>query len=446
MISKIETNYKEHKYFYTESNIEFTKQMTNDEFNLIIVYPDIQYQSIIGFGGAFTEAAGYALSALSEPLQQNLLNDYFSSDGIGYTFCRTPINSCDFALDNYSYMDTTDISTFTIEHDFKYIIPMIKKSLHINPNIKLIASPWSPPAFMKDNNNMNNGGKLLNTYKQLWADYLVKYVQAYMQENIMISYMTIQNEPNAIQPWESCNYTATEEASLLQHYLAPTFKFHNIPMKFLVWDQNKERILYRINEMYKDKQISNFIYGIAYHYYTGDHFNNIALAKQLCPELTLIHTEGCTGYSKHTTKSEIKNAEIYAHDIIGDLNHGSSGYIDWNLVLDYYGGPNHKKNFCNAPIMTNKKKNGYYHTLSYYYIGHFSKFIKPNAKRIAYSSYTSQLEITSFQNPDNSIVVVVFNPNNYTVPYLLNINNNILEDKIKKHSIITYTINQRKDK
>lgn len=382
---------------------------------------------------------------LKDDIQKQLLSDYFSSNGIGYSFCRTTIGSCDFSLENYSYLNVPNINEFSIERDKQYLIPMIKSALKMNPNITLVASPWSPPAFMKDNNQMNNGGKLLNTYKQLWADYLVHYINAYKKEGIKISYMTIQNEPNAVQSWESCNYTATEEMNLLQHYLFPTFKFYNMQMKFLVWDQNKERILYRINEMYKDKNNSDYMSGIAYHYYTGDHFNNLALAKQLCPELLLIHTEGCTGYSKSDTKHELENAEIYAHDIIGDLNNGCNAYIDWNIVLDYKGGPNHKNNYCNAPIMTNRNKNGYTKMLSFYYIGHFSKYIKPGAKRIAYSSYTDEIEITSFCNKDGSLVVVVLNKNDYSMPYILNIGNDILKDTIEKHSIVTYVIDNRKE-
>ena len=375
-------------------------------------------------------------------MQKQILTDYFSQNGICYSFCRTHINSCDFSFANYAYLDKPDLSEFNINRDKEYLIPMIKAALDINPNITFVASPWSPPAFMKDNNQMNHGGKLLNTYKQFWADYLVEYVKAYKKEGINISYMTIQNEPNAVQPWESCNDTATEESELLQNYLVNTFKFYNVPMKFLVWDQNKERILYRINEIFKDKTMANYITGIAYHYYTGDHFNNLSLVRQLCPELLLIHTEGCTGYSKFN-RNEIKNAEIYAHDIIGDLNHGCNAYIDWNMILDYRGGPNHKHNYCSAPIMTHKRNKGYTRTLPFYYIGHFSKYIMPGAKRIAYSSYTENVELTTFCNPDDSVVVVLLNKKDYDIPYILNIHNDILEDKIKKHSIITYVVNKK---
>lgn len=161
MITKIETNMKANKYFDTKENINFYGKLKNEEFNLIIIYPEIKYQEIIGFGGAFTEASGYVVSKLSDEIKEQLLYDYFSDYGINYSFCRTHINSCDFSLGNYAYIDKPKINDFTIERDKEYIIPMIKHAQKINPNIKFLASPWSPPAFMKDNSQMNNGRKTI---------------------------------------------------------------------------------------------------------------------------------------------------------------------------------------------------------------------------------------------------------------------------------------------
>ena len=311
----------------------------NEQNNLIILYPEILYQSILGFGGAFTESSSYLICQFKEKIQNEFIKDYFSEDGLAYNFARIHINSSDFALETYSYLDNKnkDLSKFDMSRDEKYIIPAINLAQNINSNIQFIASPWSPPAFMKDNNSMYNGGKLLNTYKQLWADYLVKYIQEYEKNNIEINYITVQNEPDTSREWESCNYSAKDETSFIENYLFPTFKFYKLKTKILVWDHNKERIIYRINDMYKNPNISNLINGVAYHYYTGDHFNNLRLLKNLCPELLLIHTEGSTPYAKPNKKDELTNAEIYAHDIIGDLNNGSNAYIDSNLVLDSNG-------------------------------------------------------------------------------------------------------------
>ena len=338
-ILKIETNQKENKFLHQYENIECNHKLNNEQNNLIILYPEILYQNILGFGGAFTESSSYLICQFKEKIQNEFIKDYFSEDGLAYNFARIHINSSDFALETYSYLDNKnkDLSKFDMSRDGKYTIPVINLAQNINSNIQFIASPWSPPAFMKDNNSMYNGGKLLNTYKQLWADYLVKYIQEYEKNNIEINYITVQNEPDTSREWESCNYSAKDETSFIENYLFPTFKFYKLKTKILVWDHNKERIIYRINDMYKNPNISNLINGVAYHYYTGDHFNNLRLLKNLCPELLLIHTEGSTPYTKPNKKDELTNAEIYAHDIIGDLNNGSNAYIDSNLVLDSNG-------------------------------------------------------------------------------------------------------------
>ena len=189
-----------------------------------------------------------------------------------------------------------------------------------------------------------------------------------------------------------------------------------------------------------EKDKFSLISGIGYHYYSGDHFENISLVANKFPRKLLIHTEGCTGYSKFNPKDEVFNAEMYGHDILGDLNAGINGYIDWNLALDNTGGPNHKLNFCNSPIMLNKDSSDYIKNLSYYYIKHFSNLICPGAKRIAFSKYTDQIEVTSFINIDNSIVVVLLNKNNFNREYNLCIDNILLHDNLDAHAIVSYLI------
>lgn len=442
-ITKFETNLKQNNIMKKSEITNINNDLGGLENNLIIIYPDIKYQEILGFGGAFTEAAGYSLSKLNSNLQDKLIKDYFSDQGLNYTLCRTHINSCDFCLDTYAYSNNESLSDFSIDRDKKYIIPMIKSALKINPNINLIATPWSPPAFMKDNNNMKKGGKLLDKYKSLWAEYLVKYLQEYKKQDIDIKYITIQNEPNAAQPWESCNYTAAEEKDMIKDYISPTFKKNNIQTKLLIWDHNKERLIYRSQEIFSDANVKDMVAGIGYHYYSGDHFENIKLFNEIYKDKLIIHTEGCTGYESFWFKKRqrrIPNAEIYAHDIIGDLNSGANGYIDWNMILDYKGGPTHINNSCNAPIMLNKKADDYEKSLSYYYIGHFSRFIKPGARRIAFSKYTSELEVTCFINNDDSIVVVILNRTDDSKKFNLCVNKKVYSNSIKGHSIITLVV------
>ncbi len=292
---------------------------------------------------------------------------------------------------------------------------------------------------MKTNNNMNHGGKLKPEYKEIWAKYIVKYIKEYEKRGIKINYITIQNEPNAKQIWESCLYNAQEEADIALNYVIPNLRINNLDTKVLIWDHNKERLYLRAEEIFnKDKY--NLISGIGYHYYTGDHFENISLVRQKYKDKIIIHTEGCTGFSINRKRRQIPNAEIYAHDIIGDLNAGANGYIDWNILLDFKGGPNHVYNYCNAPIMANFFGNNYKKNASYYYIGHFSKFIEKGAKRIGYSNFTNKIEVTAFENPNGKIVLVILNSSENSENFTIVLNEKVYSDKIEKHSILTYII------
>ena len=438
-ILKFETNYKR-KLFFNKSNYSYKNYSEKIENEIINIYPEIKYQSIIGFGGAFTEATGYSLSQLPKETQEQLINEYFSENFAHYSLCRLPIGSSDFSQKSYSYSNKSDLSDFSIEKDKKYIIETIKNAQRINPNIKFLASPWSPPKFMKSNKMLVLGGKLLDRYKQTWANYLVKYIKEYKKENINIDYITVQNEPNAIQVWESCLYSPDEEKDFVTNYLYPTFKVNHINTKILIWDHNKEKLYSRTKQELNTNKSLEAISGIAFHWYTGDHFENIKLIHEFFPGKLLIHTEGCTGYSKFNPNDEVHNAEIYAHDILGDLNSGVNGYIDWNMVLDYRGGPNHKFNYCNSPIMINKDNSNYIKNLSFYYISHFSHFINPGANRIAFSRYSSDIEVTSFKNIDNSIAIILLNRNNFNKEYNIVINNMVIHDNLDSQAIVSYLI------
>ena len=438
-IKKIETNYKRKLFFY-ESKVNSKKYSEKYENQIINIYPEITYQSIIGFGGAFTESTGFALKSLPKEKQVNLLNEYFSKSGLNYSIGRLPIGSSDFSLKSYSYSNKADLSDFSIEKDKEYIISTVKSALKINPNLKFLASIWSPPKFMKSNKMLVLGGKLLKEHKQTLADYYCKYIKEYFKNEIFINYITVQNEPNAVQIWESCLYSPEEEMDFAVNYLFPTLKRNQLNTKILIWDHNKEKLFTRSLAELKDNKSLEAISGIAFHWYTGDHFENIELTHNAFPGKLLFHTEGCTGYSKFNPKEEVKNAEIYGHDILGDLNSGIHAFIDWNLILDNKGGPNHKLNYCNSPVMINKEKDDYIKNLTFYYIGHFSKFIQTGAKRIAFSKYTSDIEITSFINPDNSIAVVLMNRNDFNKEYNLVIKDNIIHDNLDSHAIVTYLI------
>ena len=443
---KFETNQKRN-LFWNQTEAISKPYTENLQYKAINVYPELQGQKFFGFGGAFTEASGICYKELPHVQKQEFLNDYFSENGLNYTWGRLPIGSTDFSKKSYSYSEKENLSDFSIKKDERFITPLIKDALNINPNITFVASPWSPPKFMKTNKKLILGGKLKEEYRKLYSEYFVKYLLSYKNLGIDIPYITVQNEANAVQVWESCVFSSNEEATFIKEFLYPALKENNLDTEILIWDHNKEKLYSRAKD--ELNLVFDEVAGVAYHYYSGDHFENIKNVHETYPEKLLIHTEGCCGFSKIDRQSEkavnneLQNAEIYAHDIIGDLNSGSNAYIDWNLLLNHKGGPNHKFNFCSSPIMLEKGEKNYIKTYTYYYIGHFSKFIKPNSIRLKTSKYTDDINVTSFKNPDDSISVVLFNKTNQNKEYNLNIGNKeYIHDNLDSHAIVSYIIKE----
>ncbi len=406
----IETN--ENKKLYWDERVEEVTEMT-DVMHVVNIYPEVRYQKIRGFGGAFTEAAAHNYAMMSSKRKQEIQKAYFSEKGLNYNLGRLHMNSCDFALGNYTYIEEGDdkLESFDISHDTEEIIPFINEAQKNAANqMEFLMSPWSPPAFMKTNNDMNHGGTLKREYYKAWADYYVKFIQEYAKQGIKIGYITVQNEPEAVQTWDSCTYSAEEESDFVSGYLGPALeKAGLLEVKIFVWDHNKEEGYARMKAVIADSDTRKYVSGTAMHWYTGDHFEAIELILKQYPEMEVFFTEGCVEYSRFADSGEIDKAEMYAHDILGNLNAGISASLDWNLLLDEKGGPNHVGNFCAAPIMCDSKNDTFEKRLSYYYIGHFSRYIKPGAVRIGYTRYTDKIEVTAFSNPDGQRVAVLLN-------------------------------------
>ena len=422
----IETCFNEN-IFLKEQKLDFSNENTT---NSIIIGNSANNQ-LVGFGGAITEAAGYAYAKLDKESQEKFIKDY-----LDYNIMRISIGSCDFSLNSYGYAKNKDLSDFSIERDKQYIIPLIKAFQQSNPKIKFLATPWSPPSFMKNFHQLYWGAKLKTKYYKLYAEYIAKFILAYEKEEIHISYMTVQNETTARQIWESCLFSPEQEADFAINYLYPTLKENNLDVKILIHDHNKDNVFERATKIF-DIDKNNIISGIGLHWYTGDYFDNVAKCRDTFKDKLLFHTEGCVGFSHYRPEDEIKNAEMYAHDIIGDLNAGVTAYIDWNILLDNNGGPNHKNNFCNAPSML--KDESYYNNLCYYYIQHFAKYINTNSSLVNIENI-SNVEVTCFKNADASIVVVLLNKTDTDTSVSLNVKDQSYTLKIKKNSIITVII------
>src|SRR5258705_1218909 len=194
----------------------------------VFVDPTRTFQTILGIGGALTDASAETFAKLPPAKQQEILNAYFDpSIGIGYTLARTNIHSCDFSSGSYTYVDEGDkgLTSFSVKHDKQFRIPFIKQALATaGGRLNIFGSPWSPPAFMKDNNDMLHGGKLKAEFYQSWANYYTKFIKAYQKEGIPIWGISIQNEPMATQKWKSCIFSAEDERDFLKNYLGPAMK------------------------------------------------------------------------------------------------------------------------------------------------------------------------------------------------------------------------------
>ena len=414
---------------------------------IVFVDPAKTFQTFLGIGGALTDAAAETFAKLPANKQQELLLAYYDKEkGIGYSLARTNIHSCDFSSDSYTYIaeGDADLKTFSIDHDKQFKIPFIKKVLAAaGGKLTLFASPWSPPAFMKTNNDILHGGKLKKEFYQPWANYFTKFIKAYEAAGIPIWGITIQNEPMATQSWESCIFTGEEERDFLKFNLGPTMQQAGLGNKKIIgWDHNRDLIYQRASTLLNDKDAAKYLWGIGFHWYepwSGGEpmFNNLKLVKETFPSTNLLFTEGCADSFDSSKYNNWKMGEKYGINMISDFNNGSVGFTDWNILLDETGGPNHVGNFCFAPIHADTKKGQLIFTNEYYYIGHFSKFIKPGAKRIISSASRSNLLTTAFKNPDGTVAVIVLNQSNEAVNYLLWINGQAAEVLALPHSIST---------
>lgn len=425
---------------FAKTTISFAEDR-KAEMQLVKIYPEVTKQSMNGFGGAATEAAAYTVSRMSPKTREQVMELYFGETGNRYNFCRTHIQSCDFALDNYAYIkdpEDTELNTFSLERDQKYIIPMIQGALEKNKNIRFLASPWSPPSFMKSNGEMNHGGTLKKEFYQMWADVMAKYAAEYKKMGICIDTMTVQNEPKAVQTWDSCVYTGEEEGVFASQYLRPALDKQGLSdVKIAIWDHNKDVLLDRATETFAVKGTETAVSAVGFHWYSGDHFEEVQEVFERFPEKELIFTEGCVEYSRFENNNQVKNAEMYAHDMIGNINHGMSSYLDWNLVLDEKGGPNHVGNYCDAPVMYLEKEDKLDIKLSYYYIGHFSRFVQKGAKRVLVSRYTDGVEAAGFINPDRSRVLVLLNRKDDTQKFQVSEDGMLCDVVMQPHCIMT---------
>lgn len=409
-----------------------------------------RFQTIVGMGGALTDASAETFYKLPKSKQDEILQAYFDKEkGLGYNLARTHIASSDFSSDTYGYVQDNDtaLATFNIDHDRKYRIPFIKAATAAaGGKLTMFVTPWSPYGWMKDNHDVLHGGKLLPQYRQVWANHYIKFIRAYEKEGIPIWGLSVQNEPMAKQTWESCVFTDSAELDFVKNYLGPTLhKSGMADKKLMVWDHNRDLLYQRASAILNDPEAAKYVWGVAFHWYEdwtggGKIFDNVQRVHEAFPNTHLMFTEGCNEKFAFGKIAQWKYGEVYGRSMLHDFNNGTVGWTDWNILLDEKGGPNHVGNFCLAPIHANVQTGELYYTSAFYYIGHFSKFIHPGAQRISSASSRGQLQTTAFINTDGSIAVVVLNETADRLPYRLWIQGKAAETVSLPHSIMTLVV------
>ena len=414
------------------------------EMHSITIISRKRFQKMEGFGGAFTEAAAVTLQKLPLEKQAEVMKAYFNlNTGLGYSMGRTHINSCDFALGNYAYDEVDsdfNLEHFSIERDRTAILPMVKEAVRLSGGQKLFASLWSPPAWMKTNAQMNYGGQVKPECREVWARYFCCYIAEYEKEGIPFWGLTVQNEPEATQTWESCRYSGEEECDFIRDYLGPTLTKEGLGyLRLMIWDHNRDRLYDRARIVYDDPLAAQYVWGAAFHWHVGNHFDNLNALHEAYPDKHLLFSEGCQEGGPHT--GEWGLGERYGHSLINDLNRWTAAWADWNLILDEQGGPNHVGNYCSAPILVDTRTGQLLYQSSYYYLGHFSRYIRPGAERILHAGTADELETTAFINPDGMIAVVVMNRTEQALPFALKYNGLAACTGSLAHSIMTLRFN-----
>ena len=431
----------------------------------IRLLPNQELQKYYGFGASFTESSAWNLATIPVDLRKKVLTNLFSpTEGAGFTLTRTHINSSDYSNNHYTYVEEgdTDLSSFSINEDTKGfsgdensqvqgielidpsydIIPMILEASSVpGADIKIIASPWSPPSWMKtgETSEMTNG-TLLPQYYGIWAKYLSMYVSAYKDKGITLWGITPQNEPLHAHDarWDSNGLTPEQGRDFLRNHLGPQLvndghlNVENLDagLRVLIYDHNKSTMNDYVAPTYNDPQASKYAWGTAFHWYASSELKeNNWYAEELnnlyntWPNKGMIHTESSIDidpdhpidqYWRESTDyaGTFIPFETYAYDIITDLNHGVQGYIEWCIILSNQGQPNPYDNFNSAPVLINPITDEVIYTPLYYLLSHFSKFIRPNARRINLESEkVDSIIYTAAKNTDDSIALVIFNKN-----------------------------------
>lgn len=370
------------------------------ENHVVNLHPEIEYQTWEGFGGAITEAAAYNYSLLDDTQKKTLLEAYFSPERMNYQLVRIPVDSCDFSLSPYT----------GYERPSKYIVPMLRDAEKSRGGpLAVILSPWSPPLEWKSNDTRQFGGRLLPEHYGDYAEYLCAYVLWYKDQGFHVKAVTLQNEPHAVQTWDSCVWTAQEQKVFLRDHMWTAMEKHGLTdIEIYIWDHNKERVYEWMCEAV-DADTERMVAGTAVHWYSGDHFEALRLCRERFPDKKLIVSESCFEYRVYGSVAPSFSAQKLSHELIGDMNGGISAFCDWNLLLDEQGGPCYADNYCLAPFLYDRGAKKLRPQLLQQVLELFSRSVVPGSRCIACSRSEEQTEATAWKRPDGTIALLLLN-------------------------------------
>ncbi len=388
------------------------------ENRVLNLYPEIYYQSLDGFGGAVTDAAGFVYAQMDERQKQSLMETYFSPRRMNYQMLRVPIDSCDFSTGQYEAW--TEKGKLDFSRVEERILPMLRDAERAaGRRLPLMLAPWSPPRHMKTSGRRHGGGSLRPEFRAEYAEYLCRYIEEYLSRGFLVKALSLQNEPKAVQTWDSCVYTAQEEKVFLRDFLWPALERHGLTgLEIYLWDHNKERVYEWMRDII-DADTDRMIAGAAFHWYSGDHFEALDLCRELFPGKKLVLSESCIEFSKFDPSDTFGAALSFAHEMMGDLNHGISFFGDWNLLLDGQGGPNYVGNYCLAPFLFDTEEKRLHPQLLQQYMEHFSHTLTPGSVRIGASRFDESVEMTAWKRPDGTLALILLNREDTPAPVVV---------------------------
>ena len=431
-------------------SIIFSKQSTGVDtgknkislINNIDVNIDQPFQSMDGFGFSLNGGRALNLYKMSSNSRKNLLEELFGQDdqSIRVSYLRISVGASDLDEFPFSYNDLPigevdiEMKKFSLKQDERYLIPILKEILAISPNIKIMATPWSAPTWMKSNMK-TKGGSLLLEFYEAYSKYFVKYITLMAEKDILIDAITVQNEPLHDGNNPSMHMSSIEQLNFVKDHLGPAFLNNNISTKIIIYDHNADNINYPISIL-NDAVARKFVDGTAFHLYGGD-INNLSELKDAHPDKNLYFTEQWVGFPSDLygdLRWHIRNI------IIGASRNWCKTVIEWNLASDEDQNPHTKggcRNCLGAVTVTN---NNVKRNTAYYAIAHVSKFVPPGSKRIN-SSNISYLPNVAFLTKENKIVVIVLNDSDKEINFNINSNDKSIHSSLTAGSVGTYIWN-----